>query len=116
MIRHLCIQRADSDLGQKLPQSRRGDPSSPELPPDPITDSLFILALLPADEVTRDLLFIDDRARRNGLVPHNPLPMPHELAAIFGRIRRHGNGLRVELLLEEDGQVGGEDGADENFH
>jgi len=63
----------------------------------------------------RNLFFVDDGSSNDSFIFQNPIPMPHELTAIFGRIRRQSNRVAVELLLEEDFEIGSKDGAEDDF-
>ena len=88
-----------------------GNASPPKLFTDPVADSLLILAFFPTNDVTRNLLFIDDASRGHIFIFHDAFPMAHELTTVFGWVSRHGNGFGFKLLLEENGEVGFGSGA-----
>src|SRR5262249_54348179 len=98
----------------ELRQGLTGDAFAPVLLAEPVTHSAFTLRL-PADDVPGHVALEDDGPNDATVVRHDLFPMGHEGIVLAGRKRRHPPGVRIELLLEEDRQVGWQDIAQGDF-
>ncbi len=96
-------------------ERRRRDPSAPLLAADPVADQPPLLAL-PADDVAGHFAVGLDRAVDGVGSRADVLPMREERLLVPGRDAGHGDAFGVALMLEEDGQVGVDDGSQFDVH
>ena len=115
VLGHVRVERT---LGHEVQESgeRAGrDTLAPMLLADPVADEAETV-LRPAPDVARDLAIDEDRLLdRRRVAEDVRRPMGVEGCAVAGGEGGHARGVRVELMLVEDGEVVGLDVAQSYF-
>ena len=102
------VQRADFHFSDERGEGLCGDAAAPEFPADPVTHQAPFGGE-PASDVPSHLSLEDDGPKDVRLVATDFGPEGHEGVVVARREGSHTHGFGVELMLEEDGEVGVED-------
>ena len=89
---------------QKFRERLRGNALTPEFLSNPVADFPFD-SKLEADNVAGDLSIEEDSLCYDGVISHDLCPMRHEGVPVPGGKGSHRGCIRVELVLEENGEV-----------
>src|SRR3990172_8286998 len=101
----MCKQRTSLHGLHILSERLCGNSFSPKLFSNPITDFPFTQHF-PTDDPPRHLTLAENCFKDDSVVSHDLGPVLHEGFPIPRWERRHRGRFGIELLLEEDGQVG----------
>ena len=114
MLRDAGVQGSHFHKAQELGQRRAGNTPGPVFFPEPVADLAFA-GLLPIDDVAGHLTLKDDGLENTSLLSPAFCPVRHECVARPAGKGSHTNRFRVELLLEEGGEVAFLDFAESDF-
>ncbi len=104
MLRDAGVEGPHFHEAQELGQRRAGNTPAPVFFPEPVANLAFA-GLFPIDNVARHLALKDDGPENTGLLGPAFCPVRHEWVARPAGKGSHAKRFRVELLLEEDGEV-----------
>src|SRR6185369_2887956 len=104
VFRNMGIQRPLLDKVEKRCERLGRNALAPVLLANPVADE-WLTGLLPFPDVPSNMPLEEDGLLYGSRVTQESGPVRHERIPVPGRERRHLVGLRVQLLLEEDGEV-----------
>ena len=104
MFGDMGVQGTGFYLTKKRGKRPGGDALAPVFPAKPVADLSFA-KLIEANDVSGHKTVEDDGLLGYHFVDQDPGPMRHEGFSIPGVKGGHLGGLRVEMMLKEDGEV-----------